>query len=103
MLITKEIAKKLPALNSLEGADHSMIKVPLKLFNPTGIGTWYITEYDPATEMAFGYCDLGYPELGYVSIDELKNVKLPFGLTIERDVHWDPNTTLDQVMNGERS
>ena len=103
ILITKEIANKLPKLYANENSKPEDIKVPLKLFNPTGIGTWYIIEYDPETEMAFGYCDLGYPELGYVSILELKEVKLPFGLTVEQDVHWDPNTTLDKVMNGERS
>lgn len=102
MLITKEIANKLPNLYANENTKPENIKVPLKLFNPTGIGTWYITEYDPETEMAFGYCDLGYPELGYVSINELKIVKLPYGLSIERDIHWDSNTTLAQVMNGER-
>lgn len=103
MLITKEIARKLPALNSQDGADPSWIKVPLKLFNPTGIGTWYITEYDPETEMAFGYCDLGSPELGYVSIKELREFKGRLGIGIERDAWWNPNTTLEQVMNGERS
>jgi hypothetical protein len=103
MLITKEISRKLPKLYANENVNPEDIKVPLKLFNPTGIGTWYITEYDPDTEMAFGWCDLGFPELGYVSLEELRNFKGLFGLGIERDAWWDSNTTLDQVMNGERS
>ena len=41
-------------------------------------------------------CDLGIgsPELGYVSLDELLEIKLPFGLTIERDMSWEPEHTL---------
>lgn len=103
MLITKEIARKLPKLYANENKSADETKVPLKLFNPTGIGTWYITEYDPDTEMAFGWCDLGFPELGYVSIAELREFKGLLGLGIERDINWDSNTTLAQVMNGERS
>ena len=105
MLITKEIRKNLPTLYANEALSCAEIKVPLKLFSPVGAATWYITELDADGSMAFGYCDLGFgcPELGYVSMDELKSVKLPFGLSIERDRHWDGNTTLEQVMNGERS
>lgn len=100
-LITKDILKRLPALYANDGKKAEEVKVPLKLFNPVGIGTWYITEYDPAEDLGFGWCDLGTPELGYVSVAELRSVKLRFGLKIERDAHWDPNTTLAQVQKGE--
>jgi len=105
MLITKEIRRNLPSLYANEAMSAAEIKVPLKLFNPCGAATWYITELDGDGEMAFGYCDLGFgcPELGYVSMSELKSVRLPFGLKIERDRHWDGNITLAQVMNGEKS
>ncbi len=36
----------------------------------------------------FGLCDLGCPELGYVSLNEMEAVKGPLGLGIERDLHW---------------
>ena len=102
MLITKEIAKKLPALYANEDKEAKDIKVPLKLFNPCGAATWYITEMNPETGIMFGWCDLGmgYPELGYVDLNELKTIRLRFGLSIERDMWWDSNTTLDKVMNG---
>lgn len=105
MLITKEIRRNLPELYANETKSPEEIKVPLKLFNPVGAATWYITELDGDGRMAFGYCDLGFgcPELGYVDMEEIKSVRLPFGLSIERDRHWDGNTTLAQVMNGERS
>ena len=35
-----------------------------KAFNPIGKETWYVIEYDPEKELAFGFVDLGgYPEL----------------------------------------
>lgn len=63
----------------------------LKLFNPTGPGTWLITEIDPDGDTMFGLCDLDMDcvELGSVSLRELTSVTLPFGLTIERDVHFE--------------
>ena len=66
-------------------------KVVVKLFNPTGIGTWYLTEYNPETEFAFGLCCIHEKEIGYVSIKELKEYKGPFGLGIERDKYFDSN------------
>ncbi len=50
-------------------------KVVVKLFNPTGIGTWYLTEYNPETEIAFGLCCIHEKEIGYVSMKELKDLK----------------------------
>jgi len=60
----------------------------LKLFNPTGPGTWLITELNPDGDTMFGLCDLdmGCAELGSVSLREITSVTLPFGLTLERDV-----------------
>ena len=89
-LITKEIKNKL----AKNVGDANVDKPWLKLFNPTGIGTWLITEYDEDTGRMFGLCDLGYPELGYVNLKELEDLDLPFGMKIERDVLWDPDKTL---------
>ncbi len=39
----------------------------------------------------FGFVNLmgmEYAELGYVSLNELQSIKLPFGLTIERDLYY---------------
>tara|TARA_R100001244_G_scaffold35919_1_gene33048 strand:- start:46 stop:375 length:330 start_codon:yes stop_codon:yes gene_type:complete len=91
-LITKEIAAKL----SKNIGNAEVDKPYLKLFNPCGAATWLISEYDEGTGLLFGLCDLGmgYPELGYVSLEEIKSVKVPFGLGIERDIHFDPSKTL---------
>lgn len=63
----------------------------VKLFNPTGAGTWLLTEIDPSDEtVAWGLCDLGmgFPEFGTVSLTELATYRGRFGLGIERDLHF---------------
>ena len=66
-------------------------KVVVKLFNPTGIGTWYLTEYDKDTDTAFGLCCIHDKEIGYVSMKELRDYRGTFGLKIERDKYFDSN------------
>jgi len=92
-LITKEIAAKL----SKNIGNAEVDKPYLKLFNPCGAATWLISEYDEDTGLLFGLCDLGMgdPELGYVSLEKIKSVKVPpFGLGIERDINFNPSKTL---------
>jgi len=67
-------------------------KAVVKLFNPAGIGTWYLSELDPERNVAFGLCCLHEKELGYVSIEELKDFRGRFGLGIERDKFFTPKT-----------
>ena len=67
----------------------------VKLFNPSGPGTWYISEIRKTPEYteAFGVADLGYgtPEMGYFSIDEITKLSFPpFMLGVERDKWFDP-------------
>jgi hypothetical protein len=70
----------------------------LKLFNPSGPGTWLITELDADGDTMFGLCDLDMDcvELGSVSLRELTSVTLPFGLTIERDIHFEGRVALSR-------
>lgn len=96
-LITKAIAAAMPDLYSQDGKDPTDVPVVLKLFNPTGIGTWYITEANFEDGVCFGLCVLHEAELGYVSLAELVEFKGPFGLGIERD-EWFDGKTLADVM-----
>ena len=75
-------------------------KAVVKLFNPTGIGTWYLSELDPETNVAYGLCELHEKELGYVSLDELKEFKGKFGLGIERDKYFTPQSLHILQMEG---
>jgi len=70
----------------------------VKLFDPTGSWTWYLSEYDPDPDgggLAFGLVIGHEVELGYVSLDELAAVRVRFGLPIERDIHFTPAPLTD--------
>lgn len=63
----------------------------VKLFTPDAGATWLLTECDPdEPDRLFGLCDLGhgYPELGYVSLAEITEVRGRLGLPVERDQHF---------------
>ncbi|MCA1398403.1 MULTISPECIES: DUF2958 domain-containing protein [unclassified Bradyrhizobium] len=63
----------------------------VKLFTPDGGATWLLTECDPdEPDLLFGLCDLGLgcPELGYVSLAEIMEVRGRLGLPVERDLHF---------------
>ena len=98
ILLTKKIREKL-IKNHQEQDGTKTFKAEVKLFNPCGIGTWYLSELNPDTNVAFGLCDLHEKELGYVSIDELKEIKLPFFLTIERDLYYKPTHFSDLMQS----
>lgn len=99
-LITAELRVQLLKNGAESQANEraSMRHLPLvKLFNPTGAGTWLISELDPDDDdIAFGLCDLGMgsPEMGSFRVSELENFKGLFGLGIERDKYWKADKTL---------
>jgi hypothetical protein len=63
----------------------------VKFFNPVGAATWLATELDEDGDTLFGLADLGFgcPELGSFSLREIANLRLPLGLTIERDLSFE--------------
>ena len=76
-------------------------KAEVKLFNPTGTGTWYLSELNPETNVAFGLCHIFEYELGSVSLDELSEFKNHFGLGIERDKYFTPKT-FEECKNAQK-
>jgi Protein of unknown function (DUF2958) len=71
----------------------------VKLFNPMGAATWLLSEMNPdEPDECFGLCDLGMgcPELGYLNLEELREVRLPLGLYIERDIHFEATKTISE-------
>lgn len=79
-------------------------KVIAKFFNPVGVGTWLITEgnkLENGDYEMFGYCHLGddeMAELGYIMLSQLEELKLPFGLHVERDMYMPKDCNLIQAM-----
>ena len=85
--MTKAIQKKLPKLNSQGYKKDPMVQV--KYFCPWGNWTWYGIEFDGEDEF-FGYVLGDCGELGYFYLSELKTLKGPWGLGIERDLYFSP-------------
>ena len=76
-----------------EQRDERFGPVPvLKFCNPVGAATWSATELYDDGDTLFGLADLGFgcPEMGVFSLTEIAGVRLPFGLFIERDEHFEP-------------
>ena len=74
----------------------------VRLFNPIGIGTWILSECSN-DGLAFGICDVGYPELGYVALCELAELRLAAGLQIEEDLHWTPTKPISKYMEDAKA
>ena len=91
-LITDELRERLLANGRQNLADDGHDPAPVvKLFTPDAGATWLLTEIDPEDDdRAFGLCDLGqgFPELGYVSLAELEDLRGRWGLPVERDRHF---------------
>lgn len=86
-LLTNDLISKLPALYTTENQEDPM--VICKFFTPWTNWTWYATEFD-GTDTFFGFVVGHDAELGYFSLSELQSVKGPFGLSVERDLYFDP-------------
>lgn len=95
-----------PALRYLRAADKLPVDIsavrfeklicPVKLFNPSGVGTWWIAAYDPETEIAEGVAEIHCREFGGIYMPELVALRCPpFGLPIERDLHYKPKTVAE--------
>ena len=96
ILITAEQRERMLANSRRLCEDDDPLPV-VKLFTPDAQATWLLSELDPDDDgIAFGVCDLGVgcPELGYVSLTEIANVRGPLGLPVERDLHFRPDKTI---------
>ncbi len=110
LLMTKEIRDKLiDNFNAnaarVEAGDRTTDFEPvMKAFTPDAGATWLFTELDPETNELFGLCDLGmgYPEIGYVSLDELQDVRGKLGLPVERDRFFKATKTLSEYADEAR-
>ena len=97
-LLTKKIKSELPKLYAQENKGNEAI-VYVKFFTPDSDWTWYATEGEEVIDEEtgevldfrfFGLVNGLEKELGYFSLNELKMYNSPLGLTIERDLYWEP-------------
>ena len=93
-LLTKELLTKFEKQPQEDVSDNT--KVIAHYFNPTGSGDWYAITYDTENKTFWGLADLGFAEFGTFSLTELEQIKCPpFGLGIERDLHFQTTTLKD--------
>lgn len=85
-LLTKIILSKTPLLYKGEGDK----LITAKFFTPDSGWSWFLAEYDPINQIAFGYVVGFESEWGYFSIPEIESLKGPMGLTVERDRWFTP-------------
>lgn len=99
--VEDRVALLLNALSSER--DHKPV---VKLFTPDAAATWLLTECDPdEPDRLFGLCDLGLgcPELGFVSLEEIVNIRGRLGLPVERDLHFVADKPLSEYAESARS
>ena len=87
LLLTQDLRARLIA-NGQSRGDHAPV---VKFFSPVGAATWLFSELDEDGDTLFGLCDLGFgcPEMGSASLAEIAAGTVPFGLSIERDLHFE--------------
>lgn len=86
-LLTAELTKKLTK------AGYHNTKPICKLFTPWGRATWLLTGMEDG--ILYGWADLGMQCVehgGIATLEEMEAIRGPFGLGIERDLHWTPPT-----------
>jgi hypothetical protein len=87
-LMTKEIQKKFETKPIGSGESVGLdSEVVVKFFTPWANWTWYATEFDGKDEF-FGLVDGFEKELGYFYLSELESLSGPFGMKVERDLHF---------------
>jgi len=101
MLLLTKLQRSQLLANGQDRGDHVPV---VKLFNPVGAATWLLSELDADGDTLFGLADLGFgsPELGSVSLAEIESVTLPFGLSIERDLHFEAHFPLTVYADAAR-
>jgi len=87
-LLNKEIIKRFKEIGSQDNEKDPIVVA--KFYNPCGAGSWWATEYNPKDKIFFGYVSIfgdHNDEWGSFSLEELEELKVGFGLQIERDEH----------------
>lgn len=88
-LLTKELLNSIPNLYETERSLNPICHI--KLFTPDAQWTWFIIEIcKESNNICYGYVKGFDNELGYFSLKELESIKGPLGLSIERDLSFQP-------------
>jgi len=92
-LLTKEI-KEQATKQYDKGSDMEQMVVA-KYFDPMGSWKWFLMNMHKDDDYCWGIVKGHEVEMGSFSMKELESIKLPFGLTIERDLMFEPRKASD--------
>lgn len=92
-LLDTESRAYLPPLYTQENKGLQAI-APVKFFTPDSSWTWYASEFD-GQDIFFGLVSGWMVELGYFSLADLEQIRGPLGLTVERDLYYQPRSLQD--------
>lgn len=104
-LITKEIGKRLAAADAEQARTGvTPDEIIAKFFTPWAGATWWVVQATPESDEGdvvepeqagdwrlYGFADLGMrdcAERGYTMLSQLQEINGPFGLKVERDIHF---------------
>lgn len=90
IIFTDMDKKTVPKIGANAANSAESLVFYIKLFTPWTYWTWFIAEADFETGEAFGYVHGHFKELGYFDLNEIAELKGPLGLTVERDLYFDP-------------
>lgn len=101
-LLTESQRRRLRANAARADADPEPV---VKFFNPLGAARWLFTELDEDGDTLFGLNDhgFGFPELGSCSLAQIAEIRLPWGLKIERDLHFRARAPLSVYAEAARN
>jgi hypothetical protein len=86
-LITKTLMNRFNEVGEQNITENPIVIA--KFFNPCGSGTWYATEYNPETNICFGYVKGPFgDQWNTFFISELESAERHFGISIERDIYF---------------
>jgi hypothetical protein len=99
-LLPAEVRVSLPKLYAQEGNRDAIVHV--KFFTPDSAWTWYVTEGEEEEgDFRFFGLVIGFErEWGYFVLSELESARGPWGLPIERDLHFTPGP-ISEVLKRE--
>ncbi len=89
-LLDDESREKLPPLYTGEEQGLDAL-AQVKFFTPDSSWSWFASEFD-GDDLFFGLVIGLEIELGYFSLQELHAIHGPWGLPIERDLHFEPKS-----------
>ena len=93
-LLTKKDIASIPKLYETDNMKLDDTTVYVKFFTPWSNWTWYVIEFDGENQ-CFGFVKGHEAEFGYFSLKELASIEGPFGLKVERDIHFSPIKVCD--------